>query len=459
MNTRSLTLRGLLAGAVLAGLAGAAAAQGAPVQKVTPPPFPTGTLVPSGAMVSHDDTAGTAPAQPASDPDRFAWTLFAKVNQKAAMQVPIQGHPGLLSNNALWETWADDAWTFPAAPDPRNPPRWPTDAQPGLLKALVARAVGPGSTPANEGADVGKLATGGFFAPNGTGVGEEVRRNKTTFDFIIQNGLWYQQGVAAYFARAAAAVEDNVAFTKVSITFPRESIEVKANWIVISEADKERYHWNYDASGQLLGMVALHIISKDLPNWFWCTFEHEDNPGRGDYIGIHDSFGAEPAHTPSQTEKLFQKYPAEKQTPAVLTLLERNGFTGTWGAEWRHYRLKGSQTDFTDTAGRPLLLGNSVTEAGFVPTASCITCHARAAVTAQGTASFPRFGEQTSLPLVGIAQQGTPNGAVVTYNGAPDPGWYFRNMGVFSKQGFVRLDNLQTDFVWAIPFRANPAKN
>jgi hypothetical protein len=32
-------------------------------------------------------------------------------------------------------------------------------------------------------------------------------------------------------------------------------------------------------------------------------------------------------------------------------------------------------------------------------------------------------------------------------------------MGVFSKQGFVRLDNLQTDFVWAIPFRANPAKN
>ena len=104
IQLRSPTLRPLLAGAVLAGLTCVAAAQGTSAQKVTPPPFPTGTLVPSGTVVSHDDTAGTAPALPASDPDRFAWTLFAKVNQKAAMQVPIQGHPGLLSNTALWET-------------------------------------------------------------------------------------------------------------------------------------------------------------------------------------------------------------------------------------------------------------------------------------------------------------------------------------------------------------------
>jgi hypothetical protein len=323
---------------------------------------------------------------------------------------------------------------------------------------MLRRAVGSHSAPANDGADVQKLSPEGFRAPNGSGVGEEVRRNKTTFDYIITNGLWYQQGVAAYFARAAAAVEDNVKFATTSISFPRDSIEVKANWVVIKETDKFRFHWNYDSSGQLLGLVAMHIISKDLPNWFWCTFEHVDNPGRGDYVGIHDSFGAEPAHTASHTDKLFQTYPAERQTPPLLSLLEKNGFTDAWGAEWKHYRLKGSQINFTDPTGRPLLLGNSVTEAGFVPTASCITCHARAAVTARGTNTFPRFGEQTNLPLVNIAQQGTPNGAVLTYNGVPDPGWYFRNMGAFSKQGSARLENLQTDFVWAIPFKANPAK-
>ena len=457
---RAITFSHLRGGAVLAVLAGAALLERPSGQTAAPPPppFPTGNLIPSGLVVSRVDTAGTAPALPVSHPDKFAWTLFVRVNQKAAAQVAIKGRPGLLSNNAIWETWADDAWTFPADPDPRNPPKWPTEAQPGLHKSTIRRAVGSHAGPASEGADVQTLVPEGFTAPNGSGVGEEVRRNQITFDYIIANGLWYQQGIAAFFARAAAAVEDNLKFTTASISFPRDSIEVKANWIVIAEADKPRFHWNYDTSGQLLGLVAMHIVSKDVPNWFWCTFEHVDNPGRGDYIGSHDSYGAEPAHIPSRTDKLFQTYPAEKQTAALLALLGKNGFTGAWGAQWQHYRLKGSQIDFTDPAGRPLLLGNSVTEAGFVPTASCITCHARAAVTARGTSAFPRFSEQTSLPLVNIAQQGTPNGAILTYNGPPDPGWYFRNMGAFSKQGLARLENLQTDFVWAIPFRASPAK-
>jgi hypothetical protein len=429
-------------------------------QKAAVPGFPAGNLVPSGAVLSHTDTPGTAPALPASFPDKFAWSLFVRVNQKAAAQVPIEGHPDLLSNDAVWETWADDPWTFPAEPDPGNPPKWPPGAQPGKHKATLRRAVGlrTSPAPASEGADVQKVAPGGFEAPNGAGVGEEVRRNKATFDFIITNGLWYQQGIAAFFARAAAAAKDDVKFTAASVTFPRDSIEVKANWIVIKEADKPRFHWNYDTSGQLLGLVAMHMISKDLPNWFWCTFEHVDNPGRGDYIGVHDAFGADPAHTPSHTDKLFQKYPAEKQTAALLALFEKNGFTGEWGSQWRNYRLKGSQVDFTDQAGRPLVLGNSVTEAGFVPTASCITCHSRAAVTGQGTSAFPLFGEQSSLPLVGVAQQGTPNATILTYNGLPDPGWYFRNLGAFSSQG-VLLETLQTDFVWAIPFKAKPAKS
>ncbi len=108
--------------------------------------------------------------------------------------------------------------------------------------------------------------------------------------------------------------------------------------------------------------------------------------------------------------------------------------------------MKGSQIDYTDATGRPLLLGNSVTEGGFVPTASCITCHARAAVNAHGTSSFPVFGEERALPLIEDSQGPT------TYYGLPDLNWYFSNNG-----NGTRLLNLQTDFVWAIPFKAKPA--
>ena len=55
------------------------------------------------------------------------------------------------------------------------------------------------------------------------------------------------------------------------------------------------------------------------------------------------------------------------------------------------YRLKGAQVDFTDRTGRPTIVGNSITEAGFVSTSSCITCHAWASIGApsQGQDPFP----------------------------------------------------------------------
>ena len=153
---------------------------------------------------------------------------------------------------------------------------------------------------------IGKLTPGGFSAPDGNGVGEEVHRNKVTFDYIVENGLWYREGIAAFFDKAAKAVGDDVDFASKTVNLPRASIEVKANWIVIDEKDKPKFHWNYNGEGQLLGLVAMHIISKDLPNWFWCTFEHVDNPGRGDFIGIHDSVFGEQALLPLITGDSLQ---------------------------------------------------------------------------------------------------------------------------------------------------------
>jgi len=426
-------------------------------------PYPSGPTVPSGAVVPHDDTPGDT-ALPANFPDRFAWKLFLEVNRKAKDQSPVGGKAGNpLSNDAVWETWADDSQTFPIHPDPANPPRWPTAGEaPNKAKTLapplrrrielLMRSRQLPERPKGtqlEAVDVGKLTPGGFAAPDGNGVGEEVHRNKVTFDYIVANGLWYREGIAAFFDKAARAAGDDVAFTARTVNLPRASIEVKANWIVIDEKDKARFHWNYNAEGQLLGLVATHIISKDLPNWFWCTFEHVDNPGRGDFIGIHDSFGVDPAHTPSKTGQAGTIYPPETMKEALLKLFDEYGYRGEWAEQYKNYRLKGSQIDYTDGPGRPLLLGNSVTESGFVPTSSCITCHSRAAVNANGGSSFPFFGEQGLLPLL----NGDSLQPVLTYNGPPDPGWYFLNSGNGST-----LHNLQTDFIWAIPMRAHSSK-
>jgi hypothetical protein len=290
---------------------------------------------------------------------------------------------------------------------------------------------------------------GGFSVPNGSGIGEEVHRNKVTFDYIVSKGLWYREGIAAFFDKAAKAIPDDVDFSSKAVNLPRTSIEVKANWIVIDEKDKPRFHWNYSAEGQLLGLVAMHLISKDLPNWFWCTFEHVDNPGRGDFIGIHDNFGNETPHIPSFTDQANKPYPPGKLTPELEFMFREFGYEGDWAVQYKNYRLKGSQVDFTDGTGRKLVLGNSVTENGFVPTASCITCHARAAVTATGESGLPIFGEQATLPLI----QNDTLQPVITYNGRPDPSWYYVEAGTGTT-----LRNLQTDFLWAIPFKAHSQK-
>ncbi len=47
---------------------------------------------------------------------------------------------------------------------------------------------------------------------------------------------------------------------------------------------------------------------------------------------------------------------------------------------------------------------------------------------------------------------GDPLQPVNTYNEPPDASWYFSLVGNGSS-----LRNLQTDFLWAIPFRARPA--
>lgn len=391
-------------------------------------------------------------AMPMNQPDRFAWELFVEVNQKAppAFQHTItSGGKTFTTNSAVWETWADDPWTFPANPDPANPPKWP-DAPYG--KKLHPKGKGGHTT--HTATLAGKRDD--FILDTG---GEEVHRNRATFDYVIQNSLWYTQGIAAFVAKGAPA------------NFPADSIEVKGNWVSITESQKSQYHWNYDEKGNLYGLVAMHVTSKAIPNWFWATFEWVGNAGRCDFIGCSDCFGFTPTFVPSNTcppnvtcppTAVGQVY----TQPATMTrgleaLYAKAGYTGDWLAQYRNYRLKGSMTDFTTPTGQPILLGNSVTESSFLQTASCMTCHSRAAVNKDGTSAFPFFGEAPTLPLQAAvpAQYQTQQ---TTYHGTPDPNWFSRYTDTLNADGvFVGTVTplaTQMDFVWAIPFQASAAK-
>jgi hypothetical protein len=130
------------------------------------------------------------PAIPMNQPDRFAWELFVEVNRKAAPEyqqvITLTNGTKVTTNSAIWETWPDDPYTFPSDPDPANPPKWP-DAP--SRKMLQGKAKGTPAAGDDKILDTGE---------NG---GEEIHRNRATFDYVIQNNLWYQQGIAAFFTK------------------------------------------------------------------------------------------------------------------------------------------------------------------------------------------------------------------------------------------------------------------
>jgi len=324
----------------------------------------------------------TADDNPAANaPDRFAWQLFVALNQSARNG----------TQDATWETWAlqDDVYA-----DPNNQPQFPTPAhRPLRLRPSRQLQIFNDRLKALE-------SSGGphiFFLPQQP-LEEEVRMNRSSFDFIVANRLWYVQG----------QVE---AFNKQSVlTFPTDAKEVKAHWKQITEADKARYHWQTGSDGNTYGLIALHIMTKDLPNWFWATWEHVDNPQRCKQIGCRDSFGV---------------MPSGQLSTELVAMMNAAGM----GPEWMNYRLTGSQTEFVDATGRPVIIGNSEVEGPFIQTSSCISCHARATVNNNGN-RLDIFVSPN--PLQGNV-------------GVPDPSWFYQPSNTGEKRKFLQLD-----FVWSL---------
>lgn len=449
-------------------------------------------------------------------PDMFSWKLFADA---------VAG--------SFWTNWAADEQTWPAEPlalctqgaDPAtcctpgslDNPGYDNAENPALHcpyfpgdHLAAGRAVPtPRGRPLSKAHSLNVDAV--FAAPTPQlaaaldpgrvirqSMAEFVFRNKPMFDYVFDTNLYNREGAAAVFAANAANISNNAPFaarnppgSQTRIDFPIPSVMIKSNWILKERAEaigmvedpakpfiKMMLESSVtDNNAQIFEpgehwLVAIHISSKDLPNWVWTTFEHVDNLGRCDYTGCNDSYGfTSPDTLPEGAADNFTRphvisdglpipspifdpgkvYAGGDIRDGLKAVLDGLGIGVSPNADpampsaadlaWRSYRLKGSQVDFVSAIGRPTLLGNSVTEGGFVPSSSCVSCHARAHVGADGFPSVLGVF-RNSVDIIGYGE---------SVSGTPDPNWYL------TSQQPPALQALQTDFVWGF-FFANSLK-
>jgi hypothetical protein len=228
---------------------------------------------------------------------------------------------------------------------------------------------------------------------------------------------------------------------------------VPPKYVPVAQVLKD-YHISKDSAGNQYALLSIHVISKLVPNWTWATFEHQLNLGRCDVIGCIDNFGAQTRVVkPASPTESGTIYPPCSKTSELKKLLGQ----AKLDPAFVNYCLKGSQTDFLDSTGLAIRLGNSVAENGFVNQASCMTCHGRAAWGADGKATsvagFDANGNAPLGPLNPAWNWSFPGKLPQT---PPPPPW------VVGMPGLVPLGTT-SDFLWSIPFcavddTANPPK-
>jgi hypothetical protein len=198
----------------------------------------------------------------------------------------------------------------------------------------------------------------------------EVRLNAVSYAFIRARQLYTVDGQRSALARGA-------------LEFPAGAIQLKAGWRPITEDQRPRFHTLTvrlaDGRTRLFGLAALNIAAKTAHGWLWVSFEHTD-------------------------------------------------------AGAARYRLVGAQTSYLDAANRPVRLGNTVLEAELGNSASCMTCHARATLSADGGSS--------RLPVFAPAPPGVRRG----YVGIPDAAWF----GHRDVRGQWQATFKSLDFVWSL---------
>ena len=374
-----------------------------------------------------------------TNPSKHAWDLFLGLSHPATDPKQGRGLPDFNKKigepgQTVWESWRqakDEVFRS----DGKDPGEWDAKTPEifksfDLPKPVLIKALSLGLS-INKAAD--DLTAQDFLRltavdPNDAGVfdpanltgGGETRMNKSTFEFIRANQLYNVEGQEQLYL-------DVTSGKKPPLDFPVDSIEVKAMWKLFTQKeidDKKpaHFHTSTDKEGKLYGLLALHIITKDVPNWFWCSFRQKEE--RTPLVPSVDSF-----HRPSQ-------------------------LTGT---KWEFYELSGTQTDFVDSMGRATLLSDPHVENGF-ERSSCITCHSYAGIGAPSKA--PRgdrpdiFFTQSTNPEIPqrdadspFAQIGIPDSSIFVGKRIPTKEGDAQN--VRRAQRYIQLD-----FLFSLHIRA-----
>jgi plastocyanin len=376
-----------------------------------------------------------------NSPSRHAWNLFLSLNHPAKSPDSLRGVPDPSkrvgdAGLTVWETWKS-AGSEVFLADGSHPGSWEdltknnSPSRPksfDLPKSLTIHAAHLGiplsdaltqrnqlKAKLKKDSDLFRklskqmqlldgIDPDGIFQGQG-GFGE-TRMNKATYEFIVNNGLYNVEGQESLFLQIANE-------GRAALTFPEDSIEVKSGWIALSADDLkpggkgERFHKGIGTDGKTYGLVTLHIITKDVPKWFWCSFRQIDGP------------------TP--------------QIPSVDTFGRPSSLSGT---KWQYYELSGTQTDFTNAIGKPTLLSDPYVEKGFEKT-SCITCHAMANIGApsnlpQGDRlSFARIDPTVVLDAKVDPDLGSPIGTPPTSM-------------FFADKTMTKMKYIQLDFLWSL---------
>lgn len=306
--------------------------------------------------------------------DEFIWSQFSQ------FAAPV---PGSQPPRVVFETWATDADTF------SQRPHWPSPGEPQHFHSSVLASLSGPPSPIDvtcsppAGAAVGGFPTAGTPTPC---IAEQVQRNRPQYDYIVNNHLNTQAGLADAFANGF------------KVTMPTTAIAVKGDWIPVQTLlqwipelgdvkNVEQLYYTTTSDNVEYGLVSLHVSSRQNPNWVWGTFEHQMTPGRCDSIGCFDSFGAEdPAVLPRKALNNTQYGPCSK-TAALQDLMTRANLSKVW----QNYCLKGTEVDYAAADGTPYVLGNSVIEGitgnGTIAASSCIACHAYASFGPNGATS------------------------------------------------------------------------
>jgi len=361
------------------------------------------------------------PIAAANDSDRYAWRLFVALNWPAdpASGAPDSSRTLGADSPVVWQTWQNAKAIF--LPDGRDPGPWSGGRNADVIHAaerfdglplkpdIPTRHIVDGvMTPLTD-----PIAAASHL--------NERRVNRVSFTYIRDQQLYNLDGQLKHYR------------DREPIVFPTGARQVKAQWRPIDASQKSRYFsieiTLADGSRRLYGLTALHLVTKDLPAWFWATFEHVDNASRPGAASWHVDFENPPGDGAGHSG--FGPIPQD---------------LGLQGTVWENYRLGGTMTSYLDSQGRPAVLGNSQLESGVQPdTVSCITCHARASIRIQNGdwSRLPIFDEGDSQPALPGGSRTAPRKGFV---GTPRPEWFETSAG----DDPASAPYLQTDFVWTL---------